>query len=47
MGGAAWWQEARGFYNHALVEAIDTRLAEGSLPDVLGLGFFALDEERA
>jgi hypothetical protein len=42
-GGSSWWQETRGFYNVALVEAVDRRFAEGDLPEVLGLGFFALD----
>ena len=41
-GGAAWWDETRGFYNVALVDSIDSRVAEGGLPDALGLGFFAL-----
>ena len=43
-GGSEWWREARGFYNVALVESGDARLAEGSLPDVLELGFFAVEK---
>lgn len=43
-GGSSWWRETRGFYNVALLEAVDRKLAEGTLPDVLGLGFFALDD---
>lgn len=42
-GGSLWWRETRGFYNVALVEAVDRRFAEGPLPEVLGLGFFAID----
>jgi hypothetical protein len=42
-GGSVWWRETRGFYNTALIEAIDKKFAEETLPDVLGLGFFALD----
>jgi hypothetical protein len=42
-GGAAWWQITRGFYNTALVETIDAKLAEGGIPDVLEHGFYALD----
>ena len=45
-GGALWWQETSGFYNADLVDALDKKLAEESLPDVLGLGFFALDSEE-
>ena len=43
-GGSEWWRETQGFYNVALVQSIDARLAEGDLPDVLELGFFALEE---
>lgn len=43
-GGSFWWRETRGFYNAALVKAIDRELAEGALPDVLGLGFFTLGD---
>ena len=43
-GGSAWWHETKGFYNAALIESIDTRLAEGDLPNALDLGFFALEE---
>ena len=46
-GGSSWWRETRSFYNQALVEAIDRKLAEESLPEVLGLGFFALEREEA
>ena len=42
-GGSLWWRETRGFYNAALLDAIDKKFAEETLPDVLGLGFFALD----
>lgn len=43
-GGSAWWREAGQFYNTAMVSALDARLAEGDLPDVMHLGFFALDD---
>jgi len=43
-GGALWWEETCGFYNAALVDAIDKKFAEETLPDVLNLGFFALDD---
>ena len=42
-GGSLWWRETRGFYNAALVDALDKKFAEETLPDVLGLGLFALD----
>jgi hypothetical protein len=42
-GGTAWWNEVRGFYNSALVESIDSRLAQGGLRDARELGYFALD----
>ena len=45
-GGSSWWRETRAFYNQALIEAIDSKFAEGNLPDVLGLGFFALEREE-
>lgn len=44
-GGSKWWNEARGFYNAPLVESIDRRIAEGEFPDVLELGFFALESD--
>ncbi len=44
-GGSRWWNETRGFYNPPLVESLDRRLAEGGLPDVLELGFFAMEEQ--
>ena len=43
-GGSAWWHETKGFYNAALVESIDARLAKGGLPNALELGFFAVEE---
>ena len=45
-GGALWWLETRGFYNADLVDALDKKFAEETLPDVLGLGFFAFDSEE-
>lgn len=45
-GGSLWWKETRGFYNTALIDAIDRKVEEGGLPAVLGLGFFALDVEE-
>ena len=42
-GGSLWWRETRGFYNEDLIDALDKKFAEETLPDVLGLGFFALD----
>ena len=42
-GGSAWWSEVHRFYNVALVESVDGRVAEGGLPDVLELGFFELE----
>jgi hypothetical protein len=43
-GGSAWWHETKGFYNAALIESIDARLAKGGLPNALELGFFAIEE---
>jgi len=43
-GGSLWWKETRGFYNASMVDALDTKVAEGSLPEVMDLGFFALDD---
>ena len=43
-GGSVWWQETRGFYNAALVDSIDSRLAAGGLPNALDLGFFAVGD---
>jgi hypothetical protein len=43
-GGSAWWHETKGFYNAALVESIDARLAKGDVPNVLELGFFVVEE---
>ena len=45
-GGLAWWSETKGFYTSGMANAIDTKLAEGALPDVLGLAFYALDDEE-
>ena len=42
-GGSAWWEETKSFYNEALVESIDGRLAAGALPDPLEVGLFAFD----
>ena len=42
-GGSAWWRETQGFFNWALVQSVNARLTEGDLPDVLELGFFALE----
>jgi hypothetical protein len=42
-GGNAWWEETKSFYNLALVEAVDARLAAGDLPDALGVGLCAHD----
>ena len=46
-GGARWWEETHGFYNAALIEAVGQKIADGTLPDVLPLGFFVLDENPA
>ena len=33
-GGAAWWQETKGFFPPRMVKALDARVAEGGLPDL-------------
>lgn len=43
-GGSLWWKETGSFYNSAMANALDTKIAEGSLPDVLDLALFALDD---
>ena len=43
-GGSLWWKEAGSFYNADLVHALELKLSEKELPNVLGLGFFAIDE---
>jgi hypothetical protein len=43
-GGAVWWEETKGFYNDALVQSADARLAERGRPDALELGFFAFGD---
>jgi hypothetical protein len=43
-GGSVWWHETKGFYNAALVESVDARLAEGGIADALEFGFFAVEE---
>jgi len=43
-GGSAWWHETKGFYNAALVESVDARLADGGVANALELGFYALAE---
>jgi hypothetical protein len=44
-GGSTWWKEASAFYNADLVRAIELKLSQRELPDVLGLGFFAIDDQ--
>jgi len=44
-GGSRWWHETRQFYNEALVENLDRKISEGGFPDVLELGFFALERK--
>jgi len=43
-GGAYWWESlARPIYNPAMIEAVDQRIAAGSLHDVLALEQYRLD----
>jgi hypothetical protein len=42
-GGRAWWQEISPLYTPRMVEAVNARLEEGGLPDLLALTAF---EER-
>ncbi len=43
-GGQAWWEEvARPIYTPRMVRAVDERIAEGGLPDVLQLHWVEID----
>jgi hypothetical protein len=46
-GGSIWWNEAGAFYNADLVHAIELKLSEQKLPNVLGMGFFAIDDRSS
>lgn len=44
-GGRAWWDEiGRPIHVKSMVEAVDARLSQGGLHDILELGFARLDE---
>jgi hypothetical protein len=44
-GGRAWWDEiGRPIHVKSMVEAVDARLSQGNLHDILTLGFARLDE---
>ena len=43
-GGSAWWSEVRPFYLKRMVERVDHRLAQGTLPEVLELLTVKLDD---
>jgi hypothetical protein len=44
-GGSAWWSEAgRPFYNKRMVQAVESRLAQGGVPDISDTYLLRLDE---
>ncbi len=42
-GGSAFWLQGRLIMPHRVVEAVDARLAQGGLPDIMELSPYALD----
>jgi hypothetical protein len=43
-GGTAWWSEVGAFFPKAMVEAVESRLARGEIPDVSDTYVLRLDE---
>jgi hypothetical protein len=46
-GGARLWEEQRDYYPQRLVDALEERIVEGGLPEMLNNAFYQLDDRPA